>query len=573
MNMIQKLKKVFLDNYRLLIYIACTVGLCWIEIWGSIGNGAQWALAINCTGICVFLMTVCRINVKELLKIPYLIWTVLLVFGSYPAYLHFKPGTDYDTAFAVMIVNVWLYGIIFIYITFNISDIIKRIKTGSDGRKGSSISPFFAIWFLFFVLSIISVNKAFWPVWFLIMLGGFYLFPMDKKGLDELMLGMTDGVLVSFFWIQGRAFLYRPYDVDARYMGHFNNVNVAAMYFLLVYIAWLARLGYARRREKTNKLECVICFVFAGAMWDFALLTLSRSSLLAFVLITLIYLVVEEIITFKKGFKGLLIRGLLLFLVFVTMFLPVYACCRYIPALRHHPVWYGDYSEEKVHSWDPIDSEKYTSLQEFFYAMIGKTVRTVKDVDPDFAAGTDFEKLNDKFTLPDIQIEAEIVSEDPMGMILEYSDGVEPGADRDHPVLEHYTGNYDGQGIMTGRTFIYRYFIKQLNLLGHEEAFPSVWISKYEYYGHTHNSFLQMAYCFGVPAGILFVILMVGGQIMIIVRSLRQKTGLEWRYLFSLLILGVLSINGMFEMTVLLGKVILILSFLSLIVLVRTDRN
>ena len=74
----------------------------------------------------------------------------------------------------------------------------------------------------------------------------------------------------------------------------------------------------------------------------------------------------EEVVTFKKGFKGFFTKGVLLFLVFIAMFLPVYGCARYIPALRHHPIWYDDYSEEKVHSWDPIDSEKYTSLDEFF---------------------------------------------------------------------------------------------------------------------------------------------------------------------------------------------------------------
>ena len=563
MKVIDNTKSYLIENYKLLVYIACTVGLVWIDVWRSIGTGAQWALAINCTGICVFLMTISRIDLKDFLKIPYIIWSVFCTAGAYPAYMHFKPGTDYDASVAMAIINVWLFGLIAIWLIFHISYIGKSLKE-------RSVSPaFFVVWFLFMALAIVSVNEAHWPLWFLIMMGGFYLFPIDKKGLEEMMLGITDGILVAFFWIQSRAFLYRPYDGDRRYMGHFNNVNVNAMFFLVVYIAWLARLGYVRRKEKVNKLECLICFVFAGSMWDFTLLTLSRSTLLTFVLITIVYLMVEEIITFKNGIKGFFIKGVLLFLVFVSMFLPVYACCRYIPALRHHPIWYGDYSEERVHSWDPIDSEKYTSLKEFYEGMIGKTVRTIKEVDEDFAEGTKAEEHIDIRPLPDIPLEVEVISKDSVGFVTEYSDGVKPGSDAQHPLMTEYSANHMGQGFLGGRRYIYRYFISGLNFFGHKESFPEVYLSGYEYYGHTHNSFLQIAFCFGVPAGLLFIIMVVGSQIGTIINAFKKKRGLQWAELLPLLLLSIFAIDGLFEMTALLGKFMFIGVFISIIIMIR----
>ena len=563
--MAQKLR----DNYRLIIYVFCTVGLCWIGVWRSIGNGAQWALAINCTGICIFPMIICRINLREVKKFPYILWSIVALAMAFPVYSHFKPGTDYNAATAVAIVNVWLYGLVAIWMISNLPDLLADKHRYNNVKVNRTQTLFFCVWLAFMVFSITSINEAFWPVWFLIMMGGFYLVPIDKKGLDELMLGITDGILVSFFWIQSRAFLYRPYDVDPRYKGYFNNVNIAAMFFLVVYIAWLARLGYARRKKIVSKPECVICFMFAGAMWDFAILTLSRSSLLAFVIITIIYLIMEEVVTFKKGFKGFFTKGVLLFLVFIAMFLPVYGCARYIPALRHHPIWYDDYSEEKVHSWDPIDSEKYTSLDEFFLKLIGKSVRTLSEIDPELIEGTSAESYSDKVSLADKPIEAEIISKDTYGFILEYSDGIKPGSDYDHPLMEHYSGNVNGNGLLGSRCSIYRYFIKGLNLLGHKESYPGVYLSNIEFYGHTHNSFLQIAYCFGIPAGFLFVILIVGSQIVIVIRSVKSNTGLLWPDLLPLMLLGVFFINGMFEMTAFLGKFMFIGAFLSLIVIMR----
>lgn len=561
--MIVNLKKSIIENYRLLVYITCTVVLFWIDVWRSIGTGAQWALAINCTGICIFLMTICRISLKNLIRIPYIIWSFLCILCAFPAYMYFKPGTDYDSSVAMALVNVWLFGLIAIWLLKNVESIGISLKTGTTS------AVFLVIWFLFIAFAIVSVNEAHWPLCFLIMMGGFYLAPIDKKGLDELMLGITDGILVAFFWIQSRAFLYRPYDGDRRYMGHFNNVNINAMFYLVVYIAWLARLGYARRKEKVNRLECIICFIFAGSMWDFTLLTLSRSALLTFVLITIIYLFLEEIFTFKNGMKGFLIKGVLLFLVFVSMFLPVYACCRYIPALRHHPVWYGDYSEDRVHSWDPIDSEKYTSLKEFYEGLIGKTVRTIREVDEDFAEGTKAEEHVDVHALPDIPLKVEVISKDSVGFVTEYSDGVKPGSDADHPLMTEYSANHMGQGFLGGRRYIYRYFISGLNFWGHEEPYPEVYLSGYEYYGHTHNSFLQIAYCFGVPAGVLFIMMVVGSQISIICRAVKDNNGLRWAGLLPLLLLGIFTVNGMFEMTALLGKFMFMGVFVSIISVIR----
>ena len=71
----------------------------------------------------------------------------------------------------------------------------------------------------------------------------------------------------------------------------------------------------------------------------------------------------------------------------------------------------------------------------------------------------------------------------------------------------------------------------------------------------------------------MFIVLMVGSQVAIIVRSIKGRK-LDWSDLLPLMLLGVFSINGMFEMTALLGKFMFIGAFLALIAIVRnTERD
>lgn len=51
-------------------------------------------------------------------------------------------------------------------------------------------------------------------------------------------------------------------------------------------------------------------------------------------------------------------NGLLLMLCICMMFPVTFGMTRYLPPLFHHPVWFwGEWSEQKVHSWDAWNSE------------------------------------------------------------------------------------------------------------------------------------------------------------------------------------------------------------------------
>ena len=533
----------------------CTVGLCWIDVIRNIGNGAQIGFTSNLIGVCVFPMIVMRFKAKDFLKLPNLLWLILFAILAYPAYRAMDIGTDYNGQIASAILNIGLYGLVLIRMLHYL------FKEHKENLK--KMSPVFWLWSGLLVFCIISRNEAIWPLWFAVMMGAFYLAPADRKTYEDTILGIVDGVIVSFVWIQSRAFLYRPYDVYPAYRGHFNNSSVNSMFYLYVYMAVLVRLAYAVRRQKKSKLECALLFILACSMWDFAYLTASRSALLAYAVITIVYLVAEKIKTKNGSIKKFMISGLSMFLVFVLMFVPVYACVRYIPALRHHPVWYGDYSEDKVHSWDPIDSEKYVTLEE----ALGKVlIDKIK------------KSLSVSYIVKPYFIVCSVVkwTDMPGGQyVYEYSDGVEPGTDLHHKVFivesrpENIQYGYEHMGFLGNRRYVYKFFIEHLNLMGHKPVHQYFYID--DIIGHAHNSYLQISYYFGIIAGLFFLALSIYGPVYIFRKRWNGEVKDRWVYLYPLLFLTGYFTFSIFECPTFLGEYLFTGFFLCLLPIMRKE--
>ena len=87
-----------------------------------------------------------------------------------------------------------------------------------------------------------------------------------------------------------------------------------------------------------------------------------------------------------------------MFCIFALSFPLVFACVRFIPPLRHHPVWITEYSEDFVHSYDPWNSPKYTDLDEFFNTFLGRF--DVNNVDEKSGVSTEEVILEEKKAAP-----------------------------------------------------------------------------------------------------------------------------------------------------------------------------
>lgn len=63
------------------------------------------------------------------------------------------------------------------------------------------------------------------------------------------------------------------------------------------------------------------------------------------------------------------------------MFPVTFGMTRYLPPVFHHPVWFwGEWSEEKVHSWDAWNSEKYVNVDEVITTALGRTTEITEKI-------------------------------------------------------------------------------------------------------------------------------------------------------------------------------------------------
>lgn len=72
---------------------------------------------------------------------------------------------------------------------------------------------------------------------------------------------------------------------------------------------------------------------------------------------------------------------------------------------------------------------------------------------------------------------------------------------------EKFTREGDLDTISSGRTVIWRHYIDELNMIGNERGDRGLYIAEKDYYFSAHNSYLEIAYRSGIPAGICYAII------------------------------------------------------------------
>ena len=139
-RLIRSIIDFFRNHYKFIIYALGTIGICWIGVWRSIGNGAEWAFASNCLGFCIFPMIVCRFRLKDFLKVLYLLWIIVFSIAAYPVFKAIAPGTDFNNQYMAAIANIGLYGLIVIRMyTYLLKEKSKTLRISSFVKLELSI--------------------------------------------------------------------------------------------------------------------------------------------------------------------------------------------------------------------------------------------------------------------------------------------------------------------------------------------------------------------------------------------------------------------------------------------------
>lgn len=510
--------KKYIFNKQFL-YTLCFIAFMLIDWTRGSQVGSTWAWTVNMTGVVMAVILFSAYQPKEFAKSVYITYSILciviLIFSHYWWNLH--QAAIYRDKLLTAVLNVWFLGIFVIKMFLDV--VIHKTKK-LHFSKIEMLAAVMLLWMLF------SKNEDVWPIWYLVMFGLFYHTEYSREDLKALRQGMLNGIIAAFFLLQGAAFVFRPFDAPSRrYCGIYANCNINAMFYGIIWIAFLVKL-YDIRKNHDKKWKEALCFIFVGALTAFSILTISKTAWISMLLTGFFYVIVADFhhLEYKAG---KMLKKLVLYLAVVLLCIPVtYGAVRYLPPVFHHPVWYeGEYSEDRVHSWDPWDSEKYVSWEEFSEGVTARVRPFINVVFGKYQSGMIIVQAADMIT---------IVGKD---------------YEKDSSVLQDFSS-------ILGRVAYWEYYLKNGNMTGHlSSEGHDMGIGVYIW--HAQNMFVQYWYYYGIPAAVLFLVILV----TLIYSSIKKTIQGNEEVLFCLLYLIFFGFFGVFEATWYPGQIILLLAF------------
>lgn len=510
------------NHLKIILYSLCFAALSALDFVRNTQNGDIWSVAVNLTGLVMLIIIASAWPLRRLLTIGNGIWTLACASLCIYAPVSIRSlGMDifcgmYIWTFVSAVANVW-------WIAIFLAAFIKKIwrERTLAWKPGKLVY----VWILMTILMVCSRSERIWPVWFLAMFGIFYLTPYTQRDSQALADGLINGTILGFFGLQIFAYGFRPYDV-VRYVGAYANSNMAALHYLIVYAALLMKL-HVLQKKGASKWWKLFYLVGACGMLGFMFMTMGRTSWGIAILLTVVYGILVMRRNWQQKWRQIVVRGAALTLGMVLIFPAVFGTVRWLPTVLHHPIWFLDeYSINKVHSFDPADSWKYVEMDEFLDTVFGRIWRTFQS------------SVRDPFVL----VAEAAAPEDSSQEELEIS------------------GSENMDTSLRIRLSIYKAYFQDLNILGHGPSEGMFQFKDQPYHAwHAQNLWLEVAYRYGIPTGILFVVVTLW---LLIYHFRRMKETKELaRAVIPLLVCLVFFGYGTMEVVWNLGQYILVLFF------------
>lgn len=536
---------------RKIQYLVLFMMLNLVEWLKATQTGDVWKVAVNISGIIVLLLVMSAYSRKELICrfSKSIALGCMVAMAAVYGYWYLHQGSFLVWQYLTAIINVGLIAIV-------MWALYRRYRRGELRKPKLDLTGI--LWLVLSALMILSVSGRLWPVWYLLIYGMFYLTEYSTEDKEALTSGMVEGTILSFFFMQAYAFGFRPYD-EVRYKGPLSNCNMTALYYLIVYCMVLVKLHWLHLEKASGWIKSFF-LLLAGVLLGFQFMTLCRTAWLSAIAVTFVYGIWIMMRLWRDKLIVLLGKAVLLGVVTLAAFLPVFYSARWLPTILHHPIWYeGEWSGEKIHSFDPANSEKYVTLGEFLETAIGRfaliftgTVEPEQTVD-----------LKPQETKAPIDVTQTVIIEE---------NSKKPAAKEqsNDTQQEIITAATDNLPILTGkreytsseiRAAIFKAYWNDLNLWGHSEKEGYYQITKDYKCWHAQNLWLQIAYYFGIPAGMIAIIL----TIVLIVFYLKRgwQSRLDARYgVLPLLIVVLYFSFGIMEVVWNPGQLVFCLVFL-----------
>lgn len=491
-------------SWRRLLYTICFLMFCIIDQRTKTGSGLDGIIETfrESMGIVLAIIIFSHYKWEDFVKWKqfYIVWGVLSTIGAIIAFVWGIGRRPFLNDWVVILLDVIVWGYIVLH-TF-ISVVLEKLFPSLNKKL-------LIVWGIMMLLMIVSRSKDIWPLCYAVMFGSFYLTDFTEEEKRDLWQGGLDGIILSFILFQGFCCVFRPYDV-VRYKGIYNNGNINAVYYLAVLAAVFTKILYLMKKD-TYKWVKVIYWLASGVVLSFVFMTIGRIAWITAFILGVLFLGFLNLIQQKKKF---LQNGIILVLC-ATFMLPIsFGAARYLPPVFHHPVWFwGEWSEDKVHSWDPWNSEKYVDADELLEAAMGRLVgsaQTLLEHSP-FVIRADAAELG--------------LDDDPRALAAVFKDG-------------------DKRDDFLVRSTIYKYYFTHLNWRGHPYEEQGFQLTKTYWIGHAHNIYLQYGTDFGIPVMILFAVLIVWSCVICWKRAKKHVSIGDMAALFYILIPAVF---GLFE--------------------------
>ena len=361
--------------------------------------------------------------------------------------------------------------------------------------------PLFVLWMVMMLWMIFSRSDYLWPECYFVIFLCYYLTAQTAENRRAATWGMVDGIILGFMAIQAHSLLCRPYD-RVRYYGNFCNQNHNAMFLCLCLSAILAKILYVTRQEGKQFVKCLY-FLLVGTCYSFICMTVCRSAYIAVFIVTILFLAAYCRFSERKVF---LKTGVLLVLIFMVSFPTTYLAVRYIPTVHPHVLFYYQegYSEDRVHSWDPRDSEKYVSFIQLLQTILNRfsPTQTVYEemINPEAGMETDTRLLAVSSHMGSSLRNLLCTAKADNAAKSDRSD--EDAILRRQPALTQE----ESQSSFVVRYTIYKWYFDHLTLRGMPYDEQGFQLTERHWIQDTHNIYLDYGINFGWPAMILFAI-------------------------------------------------------------------
>ena len=465
--------------------------------------------ASNLTLACFALAILCSFTGKELFNIYQLVYVVL---ASVSGIIYcIGQNTDVESlTIARGTVIVWfLWGMILLNVLYHIGKSIREKK-----HVLKKVSPVYTVMLLLLLLVFIrNRNGKTWPVVLLLLWGLFACRVLFRDGREQYLSSFVKGVFIHFTGISIYAWLHRPFHfyMHTRYSGVFHTVTSAAVYdsFVLVLALGVFLLKYA----KTKKLSSCLTEIWVlGLSAGFLLLTASRTGLFAAGIVGFLLWIVTSFTEYKDGILRAFLRLGIVAVITAGFFVGTFTACRIIPAVCSDPMTYEiEWFRDSIKKGEEWNSFRYVTVRKFLAVFDAKLTYYDKKPIPTGEGTVQKSDNGSDYYSPELTDEKEGIG-----------------------------GNAD---YSNGRMDIYKKYLSLLDWKGHKDV--SVMGDNGKMIAHAHNAYIQVAYDFGIGAGIYFLIFCVvfGIRSILYYRTHRGETA----GIIPVTIIGIFGVCGLVE--------------------------